>query len=59
MLQDLLRGRRTEIDSINGAIIREGEAMGVKTPTNLVVYKLIKALERARGDSRWRGRLSL
>ena len=60
MLQDLLRGRRTEIDSINGAIIREGEAMGVKTPANLVVYKLIKALERTRGDTdRWGGRLSL
>lgn len=45
MLQDIDRGRNTEIDFINGAIVREGRKIGVPTPYNEVVTLLIKALE--------------
>ncbi|MCF8010504.1 MAG: 2-dehydropantoate 2-reductase [Clostridiales bacterium] len=45
MLQDVERGRRTEIDYINGAIAAEGNKLGVDTPANQVITLLIKALE--------------
>lgn len=45
MLQDLERGRRTEIDYINGAIVAYGKKYGVKTPINFTVTALIKTLE--------------
>jgi 2-dehydropantoate 2-reductase len=44
MLQDVLRGAPTEIDAICGAIVRAGEAAGLPTPVNRVVWKLVKAL---------------
>ena len=46
MLQDVTRGRRTEIDFINGAIVKIGKQLGVKTPYNESIYKLVKAMER-------------
>lgn len=45
MRQDIERGRRTEIDFINGAIVREGAALGVPTPVNFALTSLIKGLE--------------
>ena len=45
MLQDLERGRRTEIDSLNGAIVRYGAAAGIATPVNSTITALIRALE--------------
>ncbi|MFZ5633645.1 MAG: ketopantoate reductase family protein [Bacillota bacterium] len=49
MLQDVDRGRRTEIDFINGAIVREGKKVGVPTPCNEFVTLLVKALEEKTG----------
>lgn len=46
MLQDVLRGAQTEVDAINGAIIRKGKQKGVLTPANRVVWLLVKALPR-------------
>lgn len=46
MLQDLDRGRRTEIDSINGYIARRGEALGVATPVNALLTRLVHFAER-------------
>ncbi len=43
MLQDLMRKRRTEIDSLNGAIARLGNHCGVDTPINHFLTLLIKA----------------
>jgi len=43
MLQDLERGRRTEIDAINGEIIREGERDGLDLPRNRAVVEEITA----------------
>ena len=43
--QDLNRGKRTEIDSLNGHIVRRGAELGVPTPTNHALYTLVKLLE--------------
>ncbi|MCL2790678.1 MAG: 2-dehydropantoate 2-reductase [Desulfobulbus sp.] len=45
MLQDILRGAPTEIDAINGAIAAKGQELGIPTPINLLLTRLIKALE--------------
>lgn len=52
MLQDLSGGRLTEIDAINGALVREGERVGVATPVNRVLTLLIKTLEKLPRESR-------
>ena len=46
MLQDILNGRQTEIDRMNGAIVREGKALGIETPVNLALTNLITYLSR-------------
>jgi 2-dehydropantoate 2-reductase len=46
MLQDVRQGRRTEIDSMNGAIAKLGAEAGVETPTNLLLTRLMKAKEQ-------------
>jgi 2-dehydropantoate 2-reductase len=48
--QDLARGKRTEIDYLNGLIVRRGEALGVKTPANRALWALVKLLEEKRGS---------
>lgn len=45
MLQDFRRGRRSEIDFLNGAIAALGKKHGLATPVNAFVAELIKALE--------------
>jgi 2-dehydropantoate 2-reductase len=45
MLQDVLKNRKTEIDFMNGAIVREGEKLNISTPVNQVITDLIKAVE--------------
>jgi 2-dehydropantoate 2-reductase len=45
MLQDIERGRRTEVDAINGYICRRGGELGVPTPVNAVLTGLIHAIE--------------
>jgi 2-dehydropantoate 2-reductase len=48
MLQDFDKGRETEIDFMNGAIVREAFARGLEAPVNLTITRLIKTLEKAR-----------
>ena len=43
MLQDLDRGRETEIDAITGQVIRRADLLGLPVPVNRVVYDLVKA----------------
>ena len=43
--QDLNRGKRTEIDSLNGYISRRGAALGVPAPVNHALYALVKLAE--------------
>lgn len=45
MLEDVLRHRPTEVDAISGALVREGEAVGVPTPLNAAVWRLVKGKE--------------
>jgi 2-dehydropantoate 2-reductase len=45
MLQDVLNSKRTEIDYINGAITRQGKALGIPTPVNEVLINIIKTIE--------------
>jgi 2-dehydropantoate 2-reductase len=42
--QDLARGKPTEIDHLNGLVVRKGEALGVPTPVNRVLVALVKLL---------------
>ena len=42
MLQDVRRGCPTEIEYINGAVVREGQRLGIAMPINLLLTKLIK-----------------
>ncbi|MDB5884594.1 MAG: ketopantoate reductase [Polaromonas sp.] len=46
MLQSLEKGSRTEIDYINGAVVRQGEKVGVPTPVNQTLVACIKGIER-------------
>ena len=43
--QDLARGKASEIDHLNGYVVRRGEALGVPTPANRVLWVLVKLLE--------------
>lgn len=45
MLSDVLACRKTEIDFINGAVVKLGEKLGIPTPYNEVLYYLVKSLE--------------
>ena len=47
MLQDVEAGRRTEIDYLNGAVVRLGLRHGVPTPANDAVACLVRARELA------------
>ena len=44
--QDLARGKTTEIDHLNGYVVRRGEALGVPTPANRALWALVKLLEQ-------------
>ncbi len=46
MCQDILNCRKTEIDFINGAVVRLGEKNGIPTPVNRTVTQLIKTKEK-------------
>ncbi|MGC2032103.1 MAG: 2-dehydropantoate 2-reductase, partial [Steroidobacteraceae bacterium] len=45
MLQDLLAGRKTEIDAINGAIVDHAKRLGVSVPITETLALLVRAME--------------
>jgi 2-dehydropantoate 2-reductase len=45
--QDIERGKLTEIDSLNGYVVRRGAEVGVSTPVNQTLHALVKLLEEA------------
>ena len=45
LLQDMLKGRRTEVDYLNGYVVRKGREMGVPTPMNEAIVEVTKRLE--------------
>ncbi|MFZ0151663.1 MAG: 2-dehydropantoate 2-reductase [Xanthobacteraceae bacterium] len=49
--QDLARGKRSEIDHLNGFIVRRGEALGVATPANRLLQAIVKLIESKVADS--------
>ncbi|WP_118180579.1 ketopantoate reductase family protein [Paraburkholderia phosphatilytica] len=50
MLQSLEKGLATEIDFINGSVVRWGERLGMPTPVNATLVACIKGIERAMSD---------
>jgi 2-dehydropantoate 2-reductase len=49
LLLDLLAGRPCEIEWINGAVVREGRAVGITVPTNELITSLVLAKEASAG----------
>ena len=45
-LQDLRRGKRTEVETFSGTIVRLGKELGIPTPINDVLLRGIRVLER-------------
>jgi 2-dehydropantoate 2-reductase len=45
--QDIARGSRTEIDSLNGYVVRLGAQLGVAAPVNQTLHGLVKLLEES------------
>jgi 2-dehydropantoate 2-reductase len=43
--QDLMRGKPSEIDHLNGYVVQRGLSLGVQTPVNRVLHTLVKMLE--------------
>ncbi|RJS69664.1 2-dehydropantoate 2-reductase [Candidatus Bathyarchaeota archaeon] len=52
MCQDVMKGKRTEIDFLNGKIVELGKKHGIQTKVNAVLVHLIKFLEGENGISR-------
>ncbi|MBW1998028.1 MAG: 2-dehydropantoate 2-reductase [Deltaproteobacteria bacterium] len=50
MLQDVLRGRMTEIDAINGAIVRHGKELDIPTPVNATLQCLVQTIQETYGE---------
>lgn len=48
MLQDIQRGRKTEIAALNGAVVELGQRYGIDTPVNEVVVKILRVKEEMR-----------
>src|ERR1700746_1167152 len=46
MGQDMVKGRRTEIQFLNGFVVREGEKVGIAAPTNAVLTDIVTRVER-------------
>jgi 2-dehydropantoate 2-reductase len=47
MLEDIRSGRRTEVDFITGALVREADRLGVAVPLHQAMYRLVRARESA------------
>ena len=50
MMQHIEQGRRTEIDALNGALLREAKALGLSLPLNEVIVAVVKGLEQSRAQ---------
>jgi 2-dehydropantoate 2-reductase len=46
MGQDMAKGRRTEIEFLNGFVVREGEKLGIAAPANAALTDIVKRVER-------------
>jgi 2-dehydropantoate 2-reductase len=48
MMQHVEQGRQTEIDALNGALVREAKALGIAVPYNEAVVAFVKGVEKSR-----------
>ncbi|MFA5078117.1 MAG: ketopantoate reductase family protein [Dehalococcoidia bacterium] len=48
MWQDIEKGRKTEVDFVNGYVVRKGKEVGLKTPANEMVTRVIKDIEEGK-----------
>ncbi len=46
MLQDIEKGRRTEVDFVNGYVVKKGKEIGIEAPANKLVTEMVKRIER-------------
>jgi 2-dehydropantoate 2-reductase len=46
LLQDVMKGRRTEVDYLNGYVVRKGREVGIPTPMNQAIVEVAKRMER-------------
>lgn len=49
--QDILKGRRTEIDYLNGLVAREGERVGIPTPVNAAITAIVREVESRKRET--------
>jgi 2-dehydropantoate 2-reductase len=45
MWQDIEKGRKTEVDFVNGYVVRKGKELGKPTPANELVTKIVHQIE--------------
>ena len=53
MLQDVLNKKKTEIDFINGAIVRQAKSLNIPTPVNEILTDLVKTIESSYDKRCW------
>ena len=46
LLQDVMKGRRTEVDDLNGHVVKRGQEAGIATPVNGTIVDMMKQVER-------------
>ncbi len=51
MAQDIAKGRRTEIDDLNGEVVHRGAELGIDTPANAAMVEVVRRVERGRVDA--------
>lgn len=49
MLMDMEKGRRMEIEALNGAVSKKGRELKVETPVNDTLYGMVRAINKKRG----------
>ena len=54
--QDLARGKPSEIDFLNGHVVRKGAELGIPTPTNQALQVMVKLAERGKEIKEMSGR---
>ena len=45
MLQDIMAGKKTEIEVLCGAVVQRGEELGIPTPMNQMLLTLVRGIE--------------
>jgi 2-dehydropantoate 2-reductase len=46
MMQHVEQGRRTEIEALNGALVREAQALGIATPVNETIWRIVSGIDQ-------------